>query len=492
MQIINKNTFKLQFRILRAWAVGWGLLLLLMVHTSCKKLIEVDGPITSTNAANVYTSDATAAAVLTGIYARMSNSDANLIVNNFAGMSLLPALSADELTLISLSGLNAQQLPVYYTNDLTKFTGTAFWGDIYSIIFTANSTIEGLNNSHDLTPSVKRQLLGEAKFMRAFSYFYLVNLFGDVPLVITTDWKANTTLARAPQSKVYQQIITDLQDAQILLSSNYLDAGLINTTTARVRPTKWAAAALLARTYLYTGDWAGADSAATAVINNSSLYSLNTLNGVFLKNSTEAIWQLQPVGTGIQSNTGEGALFILPLSGPNVSDYPVYLSNNVVNSFEAGDQRKSNWVDSVTAGGTTYYYPYKYKIGKVNTGTQEYIMILRLGEQYLIRAEARAQQNNSSGAQADLNTIRTRAGLPNTAANDKPTLLAAILHERQVELFTEWGHRWFDLKRTKAIDAVMNIVAPQKSGTWAPYKAWYPIPQAEIDKDQNLTQNMGY
>jgi hypothetical protein len=117
---------------------------------------------------------------------------------------------------------------------------------------------------------------------------------------------------------------------------------------------------------------------------------------------------------------------------------------------------------------------------------------LRLGEQYLIRAEARVQQNDITGAISDLNLIRKRAGLPGTLANDKASLLAAIMHERQVEMFTEWGNRWLDLKRTKSVDTIMNIVAPAKNTTWNSNWQWYPIPVNDIIQDPNLVQNDGY
>src|SRR5207244_6787281 len=114
-------------------------------------------------------------------------------------------------------------------------------------------------------------------------------MFGDVPLALTTDPETNVLLSRTPKAQVYDQIKTDLKDAEELLSGNYLDATLLKTTSERVRPTKWAAAALLARVYLYTSDWANADAQATQVI-NSGLYSLpSALNDVFLKNSNEAI-----------------------------------------------------------------------------------------------------------------------------------------------------------------------------------------------------------
>jgi len=467
-----------------------------MAQTSCRKLIEVDAPVTSVNAANVYANDATAAAVLTGIYTKISDQNYDLtLLDNITGMSLFPSLSADELTLYNLS--NPTLLP-YYRNDLTSLiaSGGVFWNSINPIIFVSNSAIEGLNNSTGLTLAVKQQLLGEAKFMRAFCYFYLVNLYGDVPLATTSDYKINSLLARTPKEQVYQQIIVDLKDAQGLLSSNYLMSDALSSyalgSEERVRPTKWAATSLLARVYLYTEDYVNAEAQATAVISNSSLYSLSSLNNAFLKNSTEAIWQLQPVRTGTQSNTGEGALFILPATGPDASDYPVYLSNTIMNSFEIGDQRRANWVDSVITGGITYYFAFKYKIGKTDAATAEYIMIMRLAEQYLIRAEARTQQNNISGAQSDLDEIRARAVLPPTSANDKASLLTAILHERQIELFTEWGHRWFDLKRTGNIDTEMTKVDSVKGGTWSSFKALYPIPRGEKNLDPNLTQNIGY
>ena len=475
---------------------AWMLVFLIIAQISCRKLIEVDAPVTSVNAANVYTNDATAAAVLTGIYTKISDQNYDLTLpDNITGMSLFPSLSADDLALYNLS--NPTLVP-YYKNDLSSLTasGGVFWNGIYSIIFVANSAIEGMNNSAGLTPEVKQQLLGEAKFVRAFCYFYLVNLYGDAPLVLTSDYKINSLLPRVPKEQIYQQIIADLKDAQIYLSSNYLMSDALSAyaigTEERVRPTKWAATALLARAYLYTGDYVNAEAQATTVISNSSLYSLSSLNNVFLKNSKEAIWQLQPVRTGTQSNTGEGALFILPATGPDAAGFPVYLSNTLINGFEAGDQRRTNWVDSVTAGGITYYYAFKYKIGMADAATAEYIMIMRLAEQYLIRAEARAQQNNISGAQSDLDEIRGRATLSPISANDKASLLMAILHERQVELFTEWGHRWFDLKRTGSIDTVMAAIAPGKGGSWSPFKALYPIPSEEKGLDPNLTQNPGY
>ncbi|RYE18603.1 MAG: RagB/SusD family nutrient uptake outer membrane protein, partial [Sphingobacteriales bacterium] len=264
-------------------------------------------------------------------------------------------------------------------------------------------------------------------------------------------------------------------------------------STERIRPNKWAATALLARTYLYNGDWTNAEIQATALIDNTGMYSLSTLNTVFLKNNNEVIWQLQTLST--QWNTDMGRIFILPPTGPSNSsflDNPVYLSERLVNNFEAGDQRKTEWIKSVTVVGTTYYYAYKYKSATLNAPVTEYYTVFRLGEQYLIRAEARAQLGKLT-ASDDINAIRSRAGLDNySGSTDKTALLNAIAHERQIEMFTEWGDRWFDLKRTGKIDAVMTVVAPLKNTTWNTNLQLDPIPLYEIIQDPNIIQNPGY
>lgn len=465
--------------------------------TACKKLIDVKAPINSLNVINVYTNDGTAAAVLTGVYTNLSKADGGL---GLGGMFLFPALSADELTLFDS---NKSPYQFFYTNKLQATTGSSDWNFFYPLIYDSNAAIEGLNGSSTLNPIVKQQLLGEAYFVRAFCYFQLVNQYGGVPLAVSTDYKVNSSLVRAPQTDVWKQIVDDLHLAQNLLNSNFLKSDALTayplSSAERVRPTKWAATALLARSYLYTRNWTGADSAATAVINNTAMFSLGTFTGatrVFARNSGETIWALQPVGTGPTINTGEGLVFSLPITGPNTSGtYPVYLSNTVFNAFEPGDLRKTNWVASVTVGTTTYNYPNKYLAGRLNTASSEYAIQFRLAEQYLIRAEAEAHESKTSNAVADLNLIRSRAGLSGYAGGtDLASLQTAILHERQVELFTEGGYRWFDLKRTGTIDVVMGAggVCTAKGGTWSTNWQYYPLPSTELIANPKLTQNPGY
>lgn len=460
----------------------------------CTKFVQVDPPVTTIASSVVFANNSSASAVMTGVYNNMISNSSGL-TSGPNSLSFLDGLSADELTnYVSYNQIYRQ----FYTNSLSSgaasnSSNSYFWPELFNEIYSCNAVLEGVAGSTGVTPAMKQQLTGEAKFMRAFLNFYGVNLYGDFPLVMSTNYQVNNMLPRTPQAQVYQQIIADLKDAQTELTDNFVDdAGVM--TTERIRPNKGAATALLARAYLYTGKWDSAEAQSSTLINKTSMYSLNSLNSVFLANSTEAIWQFHPVNPGY--NTTDAYYFVLTGS-PGSGQYSVALSNYIMSAFEPGDNRPSNWVGSFTdpSSNLTYYYPNKYKVYTLNKPVTEYLMALRLAEQYLIRAEARAGQNNISGAQSDLNAIRTRAGLPNTSAGDGPSLLTAILHERQVELFTEWGHRWFDLIRTGNVNSVMGSpgnVCLAKGGTWNSDWNLVPLPLSEIQINPNLKQNKGY
>ena len=453
----------------------------------CKQIVEIPSPITQLVTSSVFNNNASATSAQTVIYSQMVNNGESWQISQNSG------LLSDELTNYSTNIGQVQ----FYDNALSAASTSGRWNYIYNYIYQANAVISGLQNNSGVSVVIQHQLIGESKFIRAFWYFYLTNMYGDVPLVISTDYTINASITRTPKQQVYEQIITDLKDAQNLLNNNYVDASDTTITTDRGRPTKWAASALLARTYLYTGRYDSAESKATAVINNTGLYSLDSLKDVFLANSTEAIWQLDiPLPTNY--NTPDGYNFILSAAPGMGLGNSTTISTQLLNSFEPGDNRKSTWIGSFTADSINYYYfPYKYKVYQSSTVT-EYVMALRLAEQYLIRAEAKAQQGNitgSIGALADLNIIRKRAGLKDySGATDQTSVLNSILHERQVELFTEWGHRWFDMIRTDNANNIMSIVTPQKGGTWNldGYQTLYPIPQSERNLDRNLSQNEGY
>lgn len=456
--------------------------LVVILFSSCKKFLDAGNPIDTITANSVYSSNASSAAVLSGIYFDMMQ--LGNIAQGQGGISVSCGLSADELTALPSSILN-----LFYTNNAV---GDAFWSPLYNVVYRANAAIEGITASTSLVPEAKNQLVGEAKFLRAFCYFYLTNFYGDVPLLMTSDYKANALASRSPATKVYEQIIADLLDAQSKLSDNYLDANVETTSEERIRPNKFAATALLARVYLYTKQWPAAVTQSTTVINENGLYDIIDLNDVFLMNSREAIWQLQTVDNpGDFSNTFDARMFVLE-NGPDESDHPVWIDSFLLKAFEDADARKANWIGVDASTGDTYYYPFKYKLYTPDDPQSEYLMVLRLAEQYLIRAEARAQQGEVTEAQSDLDVIRHRAGLNGTVASTRETLLTAILQEKRVELFSEWGHRWLDLKRSGQVNDIMGLVTPQKGGTWATFKQLYPIPTQDLRLNPNLTQNDGY
>jgi len=478
---------------------------LLTIPIGCKKYIQVDTPPQIISPENAFKDNQTAASVLTGIYSQISNQQV-LVDQTLISTAVIPELSADDLTLYDPDG--SVYFSDFYKNSLEpKYLNSygllsTYWNKIYPLVYTANIAIEGLRDNVALSENVRNRLLGEAYFMRGFLYFYLVNFYGGVPLVLTTKYNQTAHLSRSSVSDVYTQIIADLTKAEGLLDYTYVGANIGTTSGERVRPNLAAVIALEARVFLYQKNYPAAEAAATKVINQSA-FGLTSLNNTFLKNSSETIWALQPVQTGY--NTSEANAFILPSTGPDAISYPVFASSSLVDSFEPGDERKTNWLGHVDVNGMTYYYPTKYKVQfSPNLVTvDENTIVLRLSEQYLIRAEARNEQNNVAGAVADLNTIRARSRgsvtteVPNPLPALSPTLAQValrpiILQERRVELFTEWGHRWFDLKRSGTIDAVMTPAAITKGGIWNNYKSLYPIPFDEIQNNNSLTQNPGY
>lgn len=450
----------------------------LLFGSSCKKFLTIPLPVNTIAGTDAYVSDQSTSGVLDYIYSNLKGN-----FSNNTGIGYNSGLYTDELQNINISGIQSR---AFYSNVITGDQGGSWWIQLYQLIGVANTTIEAMHSSS--LPN-RNQWLGEALFDRALCYYYLVNLYGDVPLALTSDYKVNNQLSRMPKATVYSQIVADLKQAQGLLVAGYLDYNG-NTTTDRARPNLAAATALLARAYLSQGDWVNAEAQATSLINNTA-YKLETLTNVFLNTSRENIWGLLPFGSNL--TVGDAAAYII-VPGGALINVNVALNPLVVQSFENGDLRLTNWVGSASLGtpAVKYYYAYKYKVTASITSPKETLIMLRLAEQYLIRAEARARQNNLTGAAADVNVIRNRAGLSVTGAATQADLLTAILQERRVELFTEQGHRFFDLKRMGQIDAVMNTVSPQKGSAWQSYMQYWPIPISETLKNPNLTQTPGY
>jgi hypothetical protein len=470
----------------------------------CRKYVEVGTPSTKIDAESAFRNDAGAAQFLIGIYTELSRTPQN---GSMISTCWLPELSADNLSLFDVNG--NRSYGDFYQNALEPQYASAggsqgsYWYNGYKIIFEVNTAIEQLTGNTRLTPKITQRLLGESLFLRAFLYFYLLNFHGEVPLILTTDYRQNAVIKKSDVEVIYAQILADLQKASELLDINYVSGDAVNISEDRLRPNLIAVYALQARSHLYMKEYSAAEAAATKVITQAG-YGLTTLDATFLKNSSETIWALQPVEIGL--NTYMARLFLLPSGTPNFNDFPMYASTSLVNSFEPGDGRKTTWLGMVKDdSGKDIYYPAKYKRGYINQSKDiaEFTIVLRVAEQYLIRAEARNEQNNAAGAIADLNMLRNKrrslstVDVPNplpALANNlvQAQLRPIILKERRVELFTEFAHRWFDLRRSGTIDVILAKENEEKKGTWESYKIYYPVPQYDIITNPGITQTPGY
>lgn len=441
-----------------------------LLFSSCEKFVDLGAPPTQVITGDAFASDASANSVIRGLYSTVLNINLSGTTTFFTG------IAADDL---QYNATDAGITEFASNNILNTNNNVAnLWYNCYQLIKNTNNAISGLDASNSLTPTIKDQLIGEAKFFRAYAYFYLVNLYGDVPLQLRNDLFAfeDASLPRTDKQQVYNQIVSDLKDAESKMQTSY-DA----TASPRGRANKAAASALLARVYLYQKDYQNAELYATKVLQSSD-YGMPAPDKNFQNTSNEVILQLGNL-TGI---TTFGANYITA-----VTAVPGYtLPDAVYNSFESSsttDLRKMNWTSLKTISGKNYYAITKYKVAS-GTGA-EYHIILRLAEQYLIRAEARSRLNNLSGARADIDAVRNRAGLTGINIGSNQTqLLTAIETERLHEFFGEYGHRWLDLKRTERANEVLS---PVKSN-WQPTDVLFPIPQAQILINTKLTQNPGY
>lgn len=443
------------------------------IFAACDALVVVDPPKTELTKDIVFSSDKSASSAISGLYGQLISSNFALMSS---GMTLYGGMSADEIY-NSSPGLNDQ----FTHNSLDPFNATIntyIWNAVYKYIYSANAILEGLESGGNISKSTKEQLKGEALFIRAFCYFYLINLFGGVPYIESTDYETNRSKSRATSMIIYDKILSDLLMAEKLLSVEY-------PTDERLRVNKWVVKAMLARVYLYRGDYLEAIENASDVLTSQNYRLIDDPTNVFQSNSDEAIWQLRLEGDSY--NTWEGVLFI-----PQSNIIPNYIiHDDLIAAFEPIDKRLASWVGTVEIDGRALHFPYKYKI-RTGTTKSEYYMVLRLAEQYLIRAEAYAQLGMIKFAADDLDKILSRAGVElidrESLAFDQQNLLDQIYIQRRLELFCEWGNRWLDLKRTGRLDSVMVV----KNDRWTPNASLYPIPGDQLIANPALEQNPGY
>lgn len=397
-----------------------------------------------------------------------------------------------------------------FTLDPAEGQLNGFWTAQYQNINYANQVIDNVPNIN-MDAGLKARYIAEAKFVRAFSYFRLLRAFGNIPLVMklpTTPVELNPVQAKP--AEVWSAIEKDLTDAAASLPPSYgsSDAG---------RATKGAALALHAKVAMYQNKWADVQNLTKQVM-NQGVYSLfpdfYAMFRIANENCPESVFEIQcnylagnstlsnSQYSQVQGNRDAGAGW-----GFNVP------TQDLVNAFEPGDPRllftvmmagtttpSGDVVPAASAGAPTRYNMKTYVpfvVAKAtNQGADQNYRFLRYSDVLLMNAEANAQLGSSAEALASLELVRDRARkqsanpattLPKVTTTDKTALLAAIWHERRVELAME-NDRYFDVIRQGRAATIFGPL-----GWQAGKNEYWPIPQIQIDNSGGvLKQNQGY
>lgn len=450
------------------------LIISFLTCNSCDRFTDVGLPKSQITREVVFKDDQLAKSAMAGIYRSLE--EQGFLSGSSSGAQVVLSAYVDELQSYAPAASDATIF--YQLSHLpTSMKISSLWATTYTQIYNINAVIEGVENSENLSPEVRNRLKGEGLFLRALLHLYLVQTFGPVPYVATTNYETNQVISKSSIVQVYAQCKNDLQTANALLPET-LAVG------SRVYPTKMAANAVLARIAYYENNWDDAVQYAGTVVNNTQYKMESDLSKVFLKDSSGSIWQLLPFSSIY--NTYQGNVFILNTAPPK----NVALRQDFIDEFETGDLRKTTWIGQKTdSQNKTYYYPFKYKQYSTSTNSLEYSVILRVEELYLIRAEAYLQKGQYDLAASDINKIRNRAGLASLVNSDQNTLMNAVIKERRSELFTEFGHRFYDLRQHNLLDPVMVI---KKTG-WKTHFKLLPLPESELLLNPNLNpQNEGY
>lgn len=392
-----------------------------------------------------------------------------------------------------------------YALDATNSNVSRDWAYLYSTIGKTNSVINNVRLVDDpaLTPDRVEEIVGEASFIRAFMYFQLVQLWGDVPLQLTEvktisadkldEIYAQIFPARAPASEVYDQIIADLETALTRVKTTdihkgYATVGAVNAMLAKVYATR------------EPHDWDKVKSYCDAVIAGgySLLPEYDDLWDNANENSAESIFEINYSGGPTDGNWGVKIFRGLDWKKFNLP------SNDLVQAFDDENDaiRKAESIIFLDVSGKwsdshwpQTEYPFINKYRNFEEGSPQNYIFIRLADILLLKAEALNETGDTEGARGLVDQIRSRAGLNGTPASNQAEMRLAIEKERRLEFAFE-GLRWFDLKRTgRAIEVMNNAKGPD--GISLGYnltanKLFWPIPQAELDKNSNLIQNEGY
>lgn len=402
----------------------------------------------------------------------------------------------------------------------------------------AISQISKMDTDDSMDKKTKNRLIGEAKFLRAFYYFRLVRMFGDVPYVdeivlSSNEWKKE----RTPKNKIYENIISDLKDAQetLLKKSEYKDEDL-------GRATSGAAQAMLMKTYLYMHEYEDAKAwGDTFLKDQKGEYSLCKNYGdnftIAGENGQESVFEVQYMEEGT-SDYGEGNGFtrgtfttILTRSRSTAFGSAGWGFNkptqNLYDEFEDNDPRRDITIlnptdEQIDTPAEEIYLGCRYVSKKYSyMENDEYVVLshdtrsplnrkeIRYSDVLLMYAEACCETDNLPLAKQYLNEVRERARGDNSAIlpdfpygeysdDNQDDLRSAIRHERRVELAME-GHRWFDLVRWGIAKETMDAykaseteeVKKEMGDFIKGVHELFPIPQEEVNLG-GLTQNSGY
>lgn len=430
--------------------------------SGCTKLLDTKPALYIEQSASIV-DKRSAQAALTGAYNALSQ-------NNYQGNTFryITNLLGDNIKWVGNSPTNREfdVYGVFTTNTRVQ----ELWTAIYKTVNISNNIIQKVPALQDVTldEAERNRIRGEAFFLRALSYFDLVRLWGNVPVVTKateTPGDAAAIVNSSPET-VYEFIGSDLDSAELLLP----------LTVQRNRANRSTAWALKARLHLYKEEYALAEEYAGRLIGDSANYRLVPSYSQFYtaKNSPESIFEVDY--TINNRNSYASNWFQSPSLGGKKEFLPTDEFVSLINDPAVGGTR-SALVFNV--GGVTY--------GNMNfhiaTG-EDQSYILRLAEMYLIRAEARAKLGKLEEGLQDLTIIRARA---NVAAIEHVAtaeeLIDNVLLERRLELAYE-SQRWFDLVRTGRAQEVLGIADANK--------LYLPIPKQEILVNSNLTQNPDY
>lgn len=444
--------------------------------SSCESFLDRE-PLSQITNDNFFSSETNANSAITGMYRTMTSSFAwgqtAVIVPEFSAGHVAHASAFPEY----------QNFATHTVTVINPWTSNV-WQGVYSSINAANNIILRVPEMTEgtITTEKKAQFVGEAKFVRGLSYFFLVRAFGRVPLKLTaTTEDEEVAIDQAEPQAIYTQIVTDLTEAVASLPTSHA-----NAPATKGRATRAAAQALLAKVYLYqatfTNDYSLAASTAQEVISSGAFQLVQDYGSIWeAENSAEAIFELQ----FDDQTTNPLAL----VSNNNASMLFYTKDSTIADLFEPKDRRRDFSVikgNIVNDGDTSVRY-FMGKFPNSNPPSQNLPMI-RLAELYLIHAEAAARTANNVSDEAfnSLNMVLTRAGITKTKAEFTTTaaFIRFIQEEKERELLFE-GETWFDFCRTQ-------LALEKYSGLTSAERFVYPIPSGQIALNGALKQNPGY